>query len=122
MTAAIRSRTICLFVWCLRIKTQKYTELHICLVLVTHLVCLTLQDGQTDKLTVCDKKALRKIFGTKKDKVTRDRTQLRGEGFSELFSSSNAIRAITQRKVILAGHAARVGYKRNAYGILVGKP
>ena len=40
-------------------------------VLVTHLVSLTLQDGQTDRGTVCDKTALKKVFGTERDTLQR---------------------------------------------------
>jgi hypothetical protein len=39
-----------------------------------------------------------------------------------LHSSLNIIRMIKSRRVRWAGHVARMGEKRNAYGILVGKP
>lgn len=45
--------------------------------LVKTLVSLTLKEGQTDRLTVSNKTALREIFGTKRDLVTRDFTQIR---------------------------------------------
>jgi hypothetical protein len=36
--------------------------------------------------------------------------------------SSNIIRVITSRKMRWAGHVACLGEKRNAQGVLVGKP
>jgi hypothetical protein len=39
-----------------------------------------------------------------------------------LYSSPSIIRIIKSRRMRLAGHAARMGEKRNAYRILVGMP
>jgi hypothetical protein len=39
-----------------------------------------------------------------------------------LYSSANIIRIIQSRRMRGAGHVARMGEKRNAYRILVGKP
>jgi hypothetical protein len=39
-----------------------------------------------------------------------------------LYSSQNIIRMIKSRRMKLTGHVARMGAKRNAYRILVGKP
>jgi hypothetical protein len=39
-----------------------------------------------------------------------------------LYPSPNTIRMIKSRRMSLAGHVARMGEKRNAYRILVGKP
>jgi hypothetical protein len=44
------------------------------------------------------------------------------EELHNLFSLSNTIRIIKSRRVKWAGHVARMGAKRNAYSILVGKP
>jgi hypothetical protein len=38
------------------------------------------------------------------------------------YSSPNIIRMIKSRRMRWAGHVARMGEKRNAYRILVGKP
>jgi hypothetical protein len=40
----------------------------------------------------------------------------------ELYSSPNIIRMIKSRKMRWAGHVTRMGEKRNACRILVGKP
>jgi hypothetical protein len=39
-----------------------------------------------------------------------------------LYSSQSVIRKIKARRIIWAGHEARMGEKRNAYTLLVGKP
>jgi hypothetical protein len=39
-----------------------------------------------------------------------------------LYSSPSIIRIIKSRRMRWAGHVARMGEKRNAYRILVGKP
>jgi hypothetical protein len=39
-----------------------------------------------------------------------------------LYSSPNKIRLIKSRRMRCAGHVARMGEKRNAYRIFVGKP
>jgi hypothetical protein len=39
-----------------------------------------------------------------------------------LYSSPSVIRMIDSRRMRWAGHVARIGEKRNAYRILVGKP
>jgi hypothetical protein len=39
-----------------------------------------------------------------------------------MYFSPNIIRTIKSRRMRLAGHVARMGEKRNAYRILVGKP
>jgi hypothetical protein len=39
-----------------------------------------------------------------------------------LYSSPSKIRVIKSRRMRWAGHAARIGERRNAYKILVGKP
>jgi hypothetical protein len=64
---------------------------------------------------------LRRIFGSKRDEVTGDWRKLHNEGLHNLVSSSNIIRLIKSWSMRWAGHAARMGEKRNAYRILVGK-
>jgi hypothetical protein len=65
---------------------------------------------------------LRKIFGLQRDEVTGDWRKLRNEDLHNLYSSPNIIRMIKSRRMRWAGHVARMGEKRNAYRILVGKP
>jgi hypothetical protein len=48
--------------------------------------------------------------------------KLHNEELHNLYSSPSIIRIIKSRMMRWAGHVARVGEKRNAYRILVGKP
>ena len=65
---------------------------------------------------------LRRIFGPKKDEVTRGWRKLHSEELHNLYSSPSIIRMIKSRRMRWAGHVARMGEKRNAYRTLVGKP
>jgi hypothetical protein len=47
---------------------------------------------------------------------------LHNEELRDLYSSPNIIRVIKSRRMRWAGHVARMGEKRNAYRLLVGKP
>jgi hypothetical protein len=67
-------------------------------------------------------RAIRRIFGTKKDEVTEGRRKLHNEVLRDLCSSPSIIRIIKSRRTRWAGHVARMGEKRNAYRLLVGKP
>jgi hypothetical protein len=64
----------------------------------------------------------RRIFGPKRDETTGEWRRLRNEEFNDLYSSPNIIRVIRSRRMRWAGHVARVGGKRGAYRILVGRP
>jgi hypothetical protein len=71
---------------------------------------------------VFENRVLRRIFGLKKDEVTREWRKLHNEELHDLYSSPSIIRIIKSRRMRWAGHAARMGEKRNAYRLLVGKP
>jgi hypothetical protein len=47
---------------------------------------------------------------------------LHNEVLHNVYSSSKIISMIESRRMRWAGHVARIGEKRNAYRILVGKP
>jgi hypothetical protein len=68
---------------------------------------------------VFENKALRRIFGPKRDEVTGGWRKLHNEEFRDLCSSSSIIRIIKSRRMRWAGHVARMGGKRNAYRLLV---
>jgi hypothetical protein len=55
---------------------------------------------------------LRKIFGPKRDKVTRELRRLHNEELYDLFSLN--IRVIKSRGMGWAGHMARVGDRKGA--------
>jgi hypothetical protein len=48
--------------------------------------------------------------------------KLHSEELRDLYSSPSIIRIIKLRRMRWAGHVARMGEKRNAYRLLVGKP
>jgi hypothetical protein len=78
--------------------------------------------GGTHRLRVFENRVLRRIFGPKRDEVTGVRRKLHNEELHNLYSSLNIIRMIKSSRMRWAGHVARMVAKRNAYGILVGKP
>jgi hypothetical protein len=65
---------------------------------------------------------LRRIFGPKRDEVTGGWKKLHNEKLRDLYSSPSIIRIIKSMRMRWAGHVARMGEKRNAYRLLVGKP
>jgi hypothetical protein len=69
-----------------------------------------------------ENRVLRGIFGPKRDEVTGEWRKLHNEELHDLYSSPNIIRIIKSRRMRWAGHVARMGEKRNAYRLLVGKP
>jgi hypothetical protein len=64
---------------------------------------------------------LKKIYGPKRDEVTGEWGKLHNEEFRDLYSSPSIIRIIKSRRMRWTGHVARIGEKRNAYRLLVGK-
>jgi hypothetical protein len=64
---------------------------------------------------------LRRKYGPKRDEVTGGWRKLHNEELHNLYSSPSIIRVIKSRRMRWAGHMARMGWKRNAYRILVGK-
>jgi hypothetical protein len=74
------------------------------------------------RLRVFDSRVLRRIFGPKRDEVTREWRRLHNKELYALYSSPNIIRVIKSRLLRWAGHVARMGERRGAYRALVGKP
>jgi hypothetical protein len=62
------------------------------------------------------------VFGPKRDEVAGRWRKLHNEELHDLYSSPSIIRIIKSRGMRWAGHVARMGEKRNAYRLLVGKP
>jgi hypothetical protein len=65
---------------------------------------------------------LRRIFGPKRDGVTREWRKLHNEELHNLYTSPSIIRIIKSRRMRWAVHVARMRQKRNVYRLLVGKP
>jgi hypothetical protein len=70
---------------------------------------------------VLENKVLRRIFGPKRDEVTGGWRKLHNEEFRDLYSSPSKIRIFKSRRMRWVGHVARMGERRNAYRLLVGK-
>jgi hypothetical protein len=81
---------------------------------------LTLREEH--RLRVFENKVLRRVFGPKRDEVSGGWRKLHNEELHDLYSSPSIIRIIKARRMRWAGHVARMGEKRNAYRLLVGKP
>jgi len=63
---------------------------------------------------------LRKIFGPRGDEVTGEWGRQHNETLCDLYSPN--IWVIKSRRMRWAGHVARMGKRRGAYRILVGRP
>jgi hypothetical protein len=81
---------------------------------------LTLREEH--RLSVFEIRVLRRIFGPKRDEVTGEWRKLHNEELRDLYSSPSIIRIIKARRMRWAGHVARMGERRYAYRLLVGKP
>jgi hypothetical protein len=65
---------------------------------------------------------LRRIFVPKRNEVIGGWMKLHNEELRDLYSSPSIIRIMKSKKIRWAVHVARMGKKRNAYSLLVGKP
>jgi hypothetical protein len=74
---------------------------------------------EAHRLGVFENRVLR-IFGPKRDEVTGEWRKLHNEELHDLYSSTSIIRTIKSR-MRWVGHVARVGERRHAYRLLVGK-
>jgi hypothetical protein len=81
---------------------------------------LTLREKH--RLTVFENRVLRRTYGPKREEVTGEWRKLHDEELHELYSSPSIIRMMKSRRMRWAGHVARMGEKRTAYRLLVGKP
>jgi hypothetical protein len=77
---------------------------------------------EVHKVRAFENRVLRRIFGPKRDGVTRGWRKLHNEELHNLYSSASMIRIIKSRRMRWAGHVVRMGEKRNVYRLLVGKP
>jgi hypothetical protein len=71
---------------------------------------------------VFENRVLRRIFGPKRDEVTRKWRKLHSEELHNLYSSPDIIRQVKSRQMRWAGHVACMGEERKVYKVLVGKP
>jgi hypothetical protein len=71
---------------------------------------------------VFENRALRRVLGPKRDKVTGEWRKLHNEELHNLYSSPDIIRQVKSRRMRWAGHVACMGEERKVYKVLVGKP
>jgi hypothetical protein len=69
------------------------------------------------RLRVFENRVPRRIFSPKRGEVTGDWRKLHNEKLHNLYPSANTVRMMRW-----SGHVKRMGEKRNAYRILVGRP
>ena len=66
-------------------------------------------------------RVLRKIFGPTRGEVIGEWRRLHDEELYDMCSSANIFQVIQSRRIRWAGHVARIGKRRVACGVLVGK-
>jgi hypothetical protein len=71
---------------------------------------------------VFENRVLRRILGPKRDEATGEWRRLHNEELHDLYSLPNIIRVIKSRIMRWAGQVARMGAKRGACRIFVGRP
>ena len=64
---------------------------------------------------------LRRIFGPKRDEETGEWRKLHNEELNDMYCSPNVIRMIKSRRMRCTEHLTRMGDRRGAYRVLVGK-
>ena len=73
-------------------------------------------------LEVSENRVSRRIFGPKRDEVTREWRKLNNEELNDLYSPPSIVWVIKSRRMRWAGHVACIGVTRDVYRVLVGKP
>jgi hypothetical protein len=71
---------------------------------------LTLREER--RLRVFENRVLRRIFGPKRDEITREYRKLRSNELNDLFCLPSIVRMIKLRRMRWAGHVARMEERR----------
>jgi hypothetical protein len=69
---------------------------------------------------VFENRALRRIFGPKRDEITGGWRKLRNEGLNDLYSSPNIVQVIKLGRTRWEGYVARMREERGVNRVLVG--
>ena len=83
---------------------------------------LSLTVREEHRLRMFENRALRRIFGPKRDGVTGQWRKLHNEELNDLYCSPNVVRVIKSRRMRWTGHVARMEEGRSVHKVLVGKP
>jgi hypothetical protein len=81
---------------------------------------LTLREER--RLREFENRALKRIFGPKRDEVTWEWRRLHNDELNDLYSSPNMIWVIKSRRMRWMGHVAHMGGRRGAHRVLIGIP
>jgi hypothetical protein len=119
MLAVIPRRIFCLLSKNINIKIHRTVVLTVALY-GCETWSLTLREGR--RLRVFENRALRRIFGPKRDEVTREWRKLHNEEHTDLYCPPNIILVMKSRMLRWAGNVARKGEKRGSYRVLVWEP
>jgi hypothetical protein len=120
MLAIFRCRIFCLPVCYPNIKIKIYRTVILSVVLYgCETWSFTLREE--GRFKVFENRVLRRIFGPMRVKVTGERRKLLNEELNDLCCAHNIVGVIKSRRMRLAGHVARMGERRGAYRVLVGK-
>ena len=76
------------------------------------MVSLTLRKER--RLREFDKRALRRMFGSRRDEVIWEWRKLHNEELNDLYSSPNTVRVIKSKRMRWAGHLTRMRERRGA--------
>ena len=68
------------------------------------------------RLRFFENRVLRRIFGPKRDELTREWRKLHNEELNDLQSSPSIVRVIKSKIIILAGHVVRMVESRSCTG------
>jgi hypothetical protein len=69
-----------------------------------------------------ENRVLKRMFGPKRDVVTRELRKLHKEELNDLYSSPNTFRVIKSRRMRWAGRVESMGDRTGVHRVLVGKP
>jgi hypothetical protein len=72
------------------------------------------------RLRMFENRMLRRIFGSRTDRVMGEWTKLHNEELNDLYFSPNIIHLIKARRMKWAGHIACMGERKGACRVLVG--
>jgi hypothetical protein len=73
-------------------------------------------------LRMFENRVLRRMYGPKKDEVTRECRQLHNEELNDLYSLPNIVWVMKLRRMRWAGHVAHMGERGGVCRVLVEKP